>query len=608
MNPPTEFAAALLQAAITGGLALLSLALFRRYRKAHFGWWALAWLLYTLRIGVIIAFLSSDDRTWLFWHQVITGWTALAILWAATVFSRAARWRARYLVLVLFPFAWSYVSIYRLENFMLAAGPAVAFLSVASLWTAWVFLRHRRRTGSRGSGLLAWTFVLWAIHHLDYPILRARGAWDPWGYYLDIAFLLLTGTGILILVVEDVERGLRTLGALSGPLGAEHDALDALLARPLALPGVRGSAMYARSAGAPDARGTDVGNAVGNAVDATHGRGRFVHGTGCCAAWTGRAADGAMLASITDALARREAVFAEDWPDPERPEAAPFAFAAVLPLARNAREAHADQALVIVGDARDPFTALDAGFLTVLGRQVGQALETSELARHLQQRTSDLEFLSRRMVRQHEEERRRLSFELHDETAQVFAAVKLQLGVVQEEVPPALAERIGRAVSLVDAGMRGIRNVTNDLRPSLLDDLGLLPALRSLAAEVGERRGVPVSLEAPAALPVITDEAEVALFRALQEALSNVSRHAADAPTHVRLQVAADRLTMTIRDEGPGFEHDSLARYEREGHLGLVGMRERIAALRGTLSVETRRGGGVTLTLTLPLPTDDGAD
>lgn len=585
MNAPTEFSAALLQAAITAALACLSLALFRRYRKPHFGWWALAWLLYTLRIGVIIAFLRTDDRAWLFWHQVVTGWTALAILWAATVFSRAARWRARYLVLVLFPFAWSYVSIHRLENFMLAAAPAVAFLSAATAWTAWVFAAHRRRTGARGSRLLSWTFGLWALHHLDYPLLRAQGTWNPWGYYLDIGFLLLTGTGILLLVVEDVERGLRTLGALAGPLGAGDagaagpEPLDALLQRPLQLPGVRGAAMF---------RGDDGG-------------GTFVRGAGCCAAWTGGAPDPSMRPALAGALARREAVVSEDWCDPMRPGAAPFAFAAALPVTRAGRT---EEALVIVGDARDPFTALDAGFLTALGTQAGQALETSELARRLRQRTSDLEFLSRRMVRQHEEERRRLSFELHDETAQVFAAVKLQLGVVQEQVPGPLAERIGRAVELVDAGMRGIRGVTNDLRPSLLDDLGLLPALRSLAAEAGERRGVPVTLEAPAALPVIADEAEVALYRALQEALTNVARHAPDAPARVTIALEESHLTMTVRDEGPGFDADALARFEREGHLGLVGMRERLTALGGTLRVDARAGTGVTLEVRLPLPTD----
>ena len=94
------------------------------------------------------------------------------------------------------------------------------------------------------------------------------------------------------------------------------------------------------------------------------------------------------------------------------------------------------------------------------------------------------------MVRQHEEERRRLSRELHDETAQVFTAVKMQLGVLRADVEPARRERLDRVLGLIDTGIRSIRSVTNDLRPSLLDDLGLLPALRSLCADFEERSGI----------------------------------------------------------------------------------------------------------------------
>ena len=98
-------------------------------------------------------------------------------------------------------------------------------------------------------------------------------------------------------------------------------------------------------------------------------------------------------------------------------------------------------------------------------------------------------------------ERRRLSRELHDETAQVFSAVKMELGVLREGITPAEAPRLDQILALIDAGIRTIRNVTNDLRPSLLDDLGLLPALRSLAAEFAERSGVEATFSAPPALP-----------------------------------------------------------------------------------------------------------
>lgn len=422
-----EFSAALLQAAITGALSLLSFLLWRRTRQSHFAWWSLAFALFLLRITVIVLFIATNHRSWLFWHQVATGWTGLALLWAAVKFSHAATWKRWYYIFVVLPFAWSYIAMVNLDNFELAAIPAVIFLSAATLWTGAVLLRYRRDETRGASTWLGWTFILWGVHHLDYPLLRARGAWNPWGYYIDIVFLLAVGAGILLLV-------------------------------------------------------------------------------------------------------------------------------------------------------------------------------NAELASRLQVRTNDLERLSRRMVRQHEEERRRLSFELHDETAQLFAAVKMQLGIVREQVEPALGERLQRALELVDDGMRSIRNVTNDLRPSLLDDLGLLPALRSLVADFSERRGVRAVLDAPETLPVLSDEAEVALFRALQEALSNVARHAPDAPVRATITVGERLVRLRIEDHGPGFAGEqALADFEQAGRLGFVGMRERIAALGGHTQVFAAPGAGVRIDIDIPM-------
>ena len=413
-----ELSAAGLEAAITLALALLCAALWRRTRQPYFGWWALAFALFLSRLTVIAVYMATNDRAWLFWHQVITGWTAVGLLWAAVVFAHAATWKARYWLLVAFPLVWSYIAVIKLMNFMLAAVPAIIFLSAATLWTGFVFLRYRRDETRGASTLLGWTFLLWGVHHLDYPFLRARGAWSPWGYYIDILFLLAVGAGILLLVNAD-------------------------------------------------------------------------------------------------------------------------------------------------------------------------------LASRLQVRTVELEALSRRMVRQHEEERRRLSLELHDETAQV-STVEDAAGVVREGVEVNGATARPRARASSTKGCVEFCDVTNDLRPSLLDDLGLLPALRSLVTDFAERRGVNVTLDAPGALPVLSDEAEVALFRALQEALSNVARHAGNAPAHVEIRVTGGDVVMRVADGGPRFAgEEAPARLGAEGHLGLAGMRERIIALGGEVAVKSSLGDGV---------------
>jgi two-component system sensor histidine kinase UhpB len=251
-----------------------------------------------------------------------------------------------------------------------------------------------------------------------------------------------------------------------------------------------------------------------------------------------------------------------------------------------------------VGDARDPFTALDQSFLKALGQQVGAALENADLDRRLRRRTEELEQLSGRMVAQHEEERRRLSLELHDETAQVFSAVKLQLGIVREEVPAPQAERLGRVMDLVDEGMASIRSVTEALRPSLLDDLGLLPALRALVTDFESRTGIPAKFTGPPALPALGDDPELAVFRAVQEGLSNVARHAEAESVTVAVALGPAGLSIQIEDDGRGFTPPDGSMEER---MGLAGMRERFAALAGRVVIERAGSGGTRLTLALPL-------
>jgi signal transduction histidine kinase len=567
-----ELAAAFLQAAITLGLAALFLFLFRRYRKPYFGWFAVAWLLYGLRLVAIVSFLLSQNWIWLYWHQVVTGWTALALLWAALVFSQQLVWRRRYLWLVLFPPLWSYVAIYRMDNFLLAAAPAVAFLSGATIWTGWVFLRHHQRVRSVAALALAVALFLWGLHHFDYPFLRARGAWNPWGYYLDLMFVLAMGAGILLLVLEDLQRGLQALSDLSGQLqraGSGGNVVRPLLETTLTLSGVRGSAMFTVA----DQRVTD--------------------GAGVCAGWAGEPPSGVAQDAIRRALVSGQPELAH-----RTNGRVGYAYVAALPVLRGE---DVTGALLIVGDARDPFAALDSRFLVALGQQVGAALENADLGRRLAARTSDLERLASRMTLQHEDQRRRLSRELHDETAQVFAAVKLELGLVREGAAADLVPRLDRALHLIDAGIRSIRNVTNDLRPSLLDELGLLPALRALVRDLDGRSDLAIGFDAPPALPPLSSEAELAIFRAVQEALANVIRHAGASRVDARLGVREGYVELEVTDNGAGLPVGArLEQFERAGHMGLAGMRERIVGMGGTVVVGTAPTGGVRLVARIP--------
>src|SRR5690606_108245 len=179
----------------------------------------------------------------------------------------------------------------------------VALIAGATLWTGWVFWRHAQQTGSTGARFVAIAFALWGLHHLDYPFLRARGAWEPWGYFLDIIFELAVGVGFGLMVLSD----------LAARLGAR----------------------------------------------------------------------------------------------------------------------------------------------------------TAELAR-----------IQDRRLTQDEGTRLRLARELHDESAQTFTAVRMELGLLRESADAQGGARLDRALELLDDGIRGVRRVINDLRPALLDDLGLAAAMR----------------------------------------------------------------------------------------------------------------------------------
>ena len=574
----TELAASFLQAAITFGLVMVCGYLYARYRKPYFAIWALAWWLYSLRLGIIIAFLATGVLDLLYWHQVLTGWTALVFLWSALVFSQRLRWRRIYWVLVIFPPLWSYIAIYRLENFLLAAGPAVVFLSLATLWTGVILWRHHRHVGSLPAALMAWAFFLWSLHHLDYPFLRARGAWNPWGYYLDIIFELAIGAAILLLVVENQYRGLSVLSALSGDLQSgrgEDEVMDALLARPLTLPGVRGSAMYLLPAAT------------------------VVRGVGACAAWEGSSPSGAARAAVGRVIETGQPEVMRGWSEELSGETHPYVAALPVFLGDEVRGA-----LLVVGSAQDPLTVLDNRFLVALGHQVGAALANADLVKRLEDRTEDLERLAGRMVEQHEEERRRLSRELHDESAQVFAAVKLQLGLLRESATPDQGPALDMAVDLVGSGIRSIRNVARDLRPSLLDDLGLRPALQALADDFEAKTGIEAVLTVAGDLPALSPDAELALFRTMQEGLSNVARHSGAARVRVTLAHREGDLELIVHDDGRGLAPEE----NREEHLrsrtGVLGMRERIAPLGGTVELSDPGDGGAQLVIRLPVDLD----
>jgi len=397
------------QACFTLLQALVYFGLWVRQRRPYFSTWAWAWGLYAMRLVLIAIFISTRHEGWLFAHEAVTWMSSFLLLLAALQFSRGIGWKPAYLWFGVASVIWAAVAIFGIHSMAVAGVTSVVMLSAVTLWTGWVFWRHREVARSGGATVLAVTFVLWGLHRLDYPLLRPLGTGVLFGVFVDVLLIAAAGLGTMFLVLSEGRR------------------------------------------------------------------------------------------------------------------------------------------------------ALEA-------------------------RTGQLEQLTGLLLRSQEDERRRIARELHDEAGQVLTAVKIELDLDGRREA---SEMVGRALAQV-------RNLSNLLRPTVLDDLGLLPALRALVDDFGRRAHIETRLEAPEGALALPADTEVAIYRVVQEALTNVARHAAARRADVRLSVEPGWVRVRIEDDGQGL------RGEVTPHLGLLGMRERVSALGGTLTLGGAAGAGLRVEAAIP--------
>ncbi|MCC6988671.1 MAG: sensor histidine kinase [Acidobacteria bacterium] len=398
------------QSVVTSILALTCYALWRRQRGAHFLTWSVAWAVYVVRLACMSAFLVRRDLVWLFLHQAATGISSLLLLAAAFQLSRGFVLRPVHALGVPLAVAWAWTTIYGMGSMLVAGITATLLLSWVTIWTGVVFWRERARVSSGAAPVLAGAFILWGLHHLDYPLLRGFGAAVLYGVFADVLFLFAIGLGLLFLVL---------------------------------------------------------------------------------------------------------------------------------------------------GDERTRLAA----------------------------RTGELEQLTRLMLHVQEDERRRIARELHDEAGQLLTAVKIELELDGQ----------AKAGSLVGRALNQVRDLSNLLRPSVLDDLGLAAALRVLADDFTARAGLHVTLDLDEAARRLPADAEVVIYRVVQEALTNVARHARATTARVQIVRRAEAVRLVVEDNGHGVAAGA------EPHLGWLGMRERVTAQGGHLEFGRARDGGVRLDAHIPV-------
>ena len=281
-----------------------------------------------------------------------------------------------------------------------------------------------------------------------------------------------------------------------------------------------------------------------------------------------------------------------------------------LPIDRSSEASWMGVPLFARGDVAGLFSLSkrEAGYFNeehvrlaeAMSSQASVAVENAILFEQMQGLTVRMKMLTRRLVELHESERRDIARELHDEAGQALTSLRFGLRLLERVIDEGgdVTGRIAELMQMTDSVIDGLHRLAADLRPASLDHLGLEAAVRQYSRSIGSKFGLAVRFKARGfgseRLPTAV---ETALYRVVQEAMTNVVRHARATRVDVLAEHRGDRVMVMIEDDGVGFEQE---RVQRGDHFGLLGLAERAEALGGTLTVESKPGGGTTIVVEVP--------
>ncbi len=264
-----------------------------------------------------------------------------------------------------------------------------------------------------------------------------------------------------------------------------------------------------------------------------------------------------------------------------------------------------DQLLgVVVGGMAQDAPSPDVELAAALASQAATALANAALFETARRHETELRKLTGLRMQLQEESVRSLSRELHDGVGQVLTAIKMDLAMIEramEDEAAPLRVRVREVREQVMSLVQEIRTMSQLLRPSMLDDFGLVPTLQWLTERFSDRTRVAVELRTPEPELRLPGAIEVLLYRVTQEALTNIMKHAQAHHVEIELRVGAAEVALSIEDDGVGFDVERFRRTPAVGGVGLLGMRERVAYYNGRLDIRSRPAGGVRIALTLPL-------
>ncbi|MDO8568083.1 MAG: GAF domain-containing protein [Dehalococcoidales bacterium] len=251
------------------------------------------------------------------------------------------------------------------------------------------------------------------------------------------------------------------------------------------------------------------------------------------------------------------------------------------------------------------FSPEDVRLLEDLAGQIATAIENARLHQEVRREDQARGELLREVLSVQEEERKRIARELHDETSQVLASLNANLEAMSEMLPPDaenIRGRLKQAQALSISVLDDIHRLIYELRPALLDDLGLVAAVRWLADNNLRKAGINVNFKTVGRARRLEPQVEVTLFRVIQETVNNIARHSKARNAEISLRFRKSNIAVTIKDDGTGFDvEEAISSKDRPRGLGLLGMKERLELVKGTLSIASRPGSGTDITIEIPL-------
>jgi signal transduction histidine kinase len=569
-----------------GAHAAVTLLLFLRFlesRERTLLSWTGAYVLFTLHVVAEAAAMRAA-LPWIFFLRHVAFVAASLIMLA----SLAVSWRrlarrsllAGAVGLAVLALTVSAVGA-RIGTWGLMAWPPSVLSGAAFLASAYFHRQMERGVQELGGALLFWGLVLTGLHALDYPLLRPTAPLP--GALASGLFTLLFGIGIVLRANQRV-RELTILNAVGGALNRSLDrqfVLDQslrLVIEALRAPG--GWVVLLERTGAarlqvahmlPTAYVRD-----GEALTAGHCRCRQI--------------------LRERSLAEPETVLnccclAQTWAHGRH---------ASIPLRT------ADRTLGVMNllppKARR-FSRHELAVLSVIGLQIGLAIERSRLYEEVRDGDRLRRALLARMLRMQEDERRRIARELHEEIGQMLSALIMTLHATERSLvslPPEVPRQMTYLRGVAESTLEEIRKIVGDLRPTMLDELGLLAAVRAHAHRVLESAGVTVEIETSGLATRLRPAVETALFRIIEESLTNVTRHAGATQVALRIVRSGRTVRATITDNGAGFVPALIPRADEGRGMGVFAMQERAALMGGHVEVRSHPGEGTCIDVMLP--------